>query len=185
MLYSSSQTRIVAVGALLGVALVLSACGYRPLYGQFSADAQQSHGAASLAAIEVMPIRERTGQMMRTALQRRLNLKSNVPSLYQLRISIKESVAELAVEQNSFATRANLTLTAQYQLIRIADDFALTTGSQRAVASYNIILSDFATLAAQANARERAIEGLADDLQTRLASYFVRPAPPIGGSPNS
>ena len=183
MLYSSRHTRIVAASVLLGASMVLSACGYRPLYGQFSDDARQHNGAAALAAIKVMPMPDRTGQVMRTALQRRLNLKSNIVSEYQLRVTLTESVAELAVEQNSFATRANLTLTAQYQLVRSADSLLLTTGSQRAVASYNIILSDFATLAAQANARERAIESLADELQTRLASYFVRPAPPLGAAP--
>jgi len=184
MLSFSHRSRLLPAGALLGVLLVLSACGYRPLYGQYSSGGQSVSAAAALAAIDVKPMRDRTGQLMRTALQRRLNQRGSVEALYDLHVTVTETVVELAVEQNSFATRANLTLTATYQLVRSSDDLLLTNGKQRAVASYNIITSDFATLAAQADARERAIDMLSDDIQSRLGIYFMRSIEPTADSRN-
>ena len=173
---SNRRTSAIAVIALLAMSVVLGACGFRPLYGQGGPNASTGPGSsAELTAVEVKPIADRAGQMMRTALQRRLGLKGVAPAQYQLSVSLKEGIAKLAVEQNAFATRANLSLTATYQLVRIHDGRQLASGKPRAVASYNILDSDYATLVAEADARERAIETLANDIHARLAIYFSGP----------
>jgi hypothetical protein len=55
------------------------------------------------------------------------------------------------------------------------------------VASYNILTSDYATLAAQTDARKRATDALAEDISRRLAIYFAGPganaASPTAASP--
>lgn len=160
----------LAVIMLLGVSIALGACGYRPLYGPQSANPQTT---ATLAQVEIKPINDRAGQMMRTALQRRLSPRGQTPAQYYLQVSLKESISKLAVERDSFATRANLSMSARYQLVRIADGLRLTKGQPRSVASYNILTSNYATLSAEADARNRAIEALADDIQSRLAIYFA------------
>ena len=178
--------RAVSIAALVGVTMALGACGFRPLYGQDNAIANMSgQTLEALATIHIGTIANREGQMLRTALERRLSTRPNTAaSLYTLNVTLQESVQELAVERNSFATRANLTLTATYTLVRNSDRFVLAKGAPRAVGSYNLLASQYGTLKAQTDARRRAIETLADDLHTRLSVYFAGPganAPAITG----
>lgn len=169
---SWSKSRLFAVVAL-GAAVLLGACGYRPLYGQAAADPQVTQ---HLAAISVLPMEDRTGQMMRTAMQRRLHPRGQPQTLYTLKVELSEGLQRLAEQRSGFVTRANLRLSAHYILRRSSDSALLTDNTSVMVASYNILDSDFATLNAQEDARKRAIEGLAEDIRTRLAIYFQGPA---------
>lgn len=152
---------------------MISACGYKPLYGQnVGANGAKRH----LESINVKPIPDRIGQMMRTSLVRGLSprAKRSVHT-YDISIKLEETVSTLAVERNAFATRANLSLRARYVLTRRADHLELSSGSVKSVSSYNILASDFATKAAKDDSRKRAIQDVADTLRTRLAIYFQGP----------
>ncbi|MCR4378993.1 MAG: LPS assembly lipoprotein LptE [Rhodospirillales bacterium] len=177
MLSFNCRRRITAplAAALLGLNLSLGACGFKPLYGHQGNDANSSPTNLALAQIDVEPIIDRSGQKMRTALQRRLSPKNQAPALYTLTVELSEGIADLAIDRSAFATRANLSLSAQYRLVRNADGLQLNTGNLTTVASYNILTSNFATHAARTDARNRAIETLADDIQARLALYFAGP----------
>lgn len=180
MSFNPQLSRPSALVALLIAASMVSACGYRPLYGQnTSAPSAQRH----LESINVKPIPDRIGQMMRTALMRGLSPRSKRSAhAYDISITLEESISTLAVERNAFATRANLTLTANYELTRRADHLNLATGSVKSVSSYNILASDFATKSAKDDSRKRAIEDVSNTLRTRLAIYFQGPGqkqPPI------
>lgn len=172
MSFSKRAFSAVLICTLSVATIALSGCGFRPLHGQFADDPTANAG---LAGIEVKPIPNRTGQLMRTALQRRLNPVRGVAPLYALNINLRESTAKLAIEQNAFATRANLTLVAEFSVSRIQDGAGIFQSQSKAVASYNILSSQYATLAAETNARERAIDTLANDIRTRLAIYFSSP----------
>ena len=137
----------------------------------------------ALSRILVERIAERSGQMMRTALKRRLAPQGQSATDFKLEIQLTESIQTLALQQNAFETRANLKITASYTLRSASDGQVLTTGKPSAVASYNILTSDFATLAAQGDARENAINNLADLIKTRLAIYFNGPGATAGTSP--
>jgi len=152
---------------------MIGACGYKPLYGQNAgAPSAQSH----LESINVKPIPDRIGQMMRTALMRGLSPRAKRSAhAYDISITLSESVSTLAVEQNAFAARANLALTANYALTRRADYLNLPSGSVKSVSSYNILASDFATKSAKDDSRKRAIQDLSNTLRTRLAIYFQGP----------
>ena len=180
MSFKPLLTRVPALSALLIAGLVTGACGYRPLYGQSTTGpSAQRH----LESINVKPISDRAGQMMRTALTRRLSPHTKrAMQAYDINITLGEAVSTLAVEQNAFATRSNLTLTANYVLTRRTDQLALTSGSIKSVASYNILASEFATKAAKDDSRRRAIQDVSETLRTRLAIYFQGPGqkqPPI------
>lgn len=176
---SWSKTPFIAVAAL-SAALLLNACGYRPLYGQAAADPQVTQ---HMAAIAVLPMEDRSGQMMRTALQRRLNPRGHAQKLYRLKVELNESLQQLAEQRSGFVTRANLRLSATYTLMRSSDSIPLLKDTTTSVASYNILDSDFATMTAQEDARKRAVQNLAEDMRTRLATYFQGPAqiPGSGG----
>ena len=165
--------RSSALTALLIAASMVSACGYKPLYGQnTTAPSAQRH----LESINVKPIPDRIGQMMRTAMMRGLSPRAKRSAqAYDISIILDEAVSTLAVEQNAFATRANLTLTANYVLTRRADLLRLASGSVKSVSSYNILSSEFATKSAKNDSRKRAIQDVSNTLRTRLAIYFQGP----------
>lgn len=184
MLSSKTMHRptLSLMAALLAISL--TACGYRPLYG--TNPSQQHTGTMvnqHLAAIQIKPIKDRAGQMMRTTLSQKLApTASRQAKVYDLYITLDENLATLAVEESAFATRANLGLRADYRLVRVGDGLELLQGSTKTVSSYNIVTSDFATIAAKDDARERAIENLAAAMRTRLAVYFNGPGRNIGTS---
>lgn len=172
MLLSSYRRLGFCVATLLGASLVLSACGFTPLYGK----SNHAPGVtAALSSIDVKPILDRVGQMMRTALKRRLGLGGTAYKRYQVTVQLSETVTELAIEQDTAATRANLTLSASYVVSRTTDGAELNVGAHKTVSSYNILSSDYGTAVAKADARKRAIEILADEIHARLAIYFNGP----------
>lgn len=173
LLSKAIRTKAFVGLTLLATSLTLTACGYKPLYGQNGATAQTTQ---HMASVNIKPISDRVGQLMRTALKRRLAPKAqNIAKVYELSVSLSESISTLAVEESSFATRANLNLSASFQLVRNADSAILVDGSLKTVSSYNILSSDFATISAKNDARERAVEDLAATLHTRLGIYFKGP----------
>ncbi len=163
-----------AMFAVIAAALMLGACGYKPLYG---AQGITPHVERQLASIYVTPIEDRAGQMMRLKLKERLSPTADgLDNAYTLDITLDESLSRLAVEESGFTTRANLKMKATFELVRSADQMRIFKGTVKTISSYNELSSDFATKSAQDNARQRAIVDLADTLRTRLAAFFQRPA---------
>jgi len=160
--------------SVLALTMGVGGCGFTPLYGTNATHAPISQ---SLSAIYISPIPDHSGQMMHIALEQKLMPKGrSLTPQYDLMVSLNESTSTMAVDETSFATHANFTLTANYQLVRRSDAMEILKGSSSTVASYNILSSHFSTIAAQENARKLAIKNLADILTTRLAVEFNRPA---------
>lgn len=178
---SRRTSRLLAVTSIVGTGLMLGACGFKPMY---SASADSASTTAYLRAVQIDHIDERIGQMMRTALKRRFHpTRTNTAYHYSLNVSVSEGVSTLAVEKDASTTRANLQLTTQYTLVRIADQLTLQSGNVRGVSSYNLLTSNFATEAAKKDARKRAIDTVADQLKTKISAYFNGPGrqqPPLG-----
>ena len=93
-----------------------------------------------------------------------------------MRATITESVATLGVRKTAFATRANLTVKAQYRLVSLAGGETLVSGDNSITVSYNILDSEYATQAAEKDARARAVRELSEEIRTRLGVYFARVA---------
>jgi LPS-assembly lipoprotein len=153
--------------ALVIFALVATGCGFRPLYGSSAA----AHGAPDLAAISVEPIADRIGQQLRNKLVALLEA-DHPPTRprYSLSVQLSESTQKLAVQRNELATRANYELSAVFGLSEGTK--SLYTSRRTAISSYNILVSDFGTLTASTDAKNRAIEEIADAIRTGLAIYF-------------
>ena len=103
--------RTIAFLAVLGL---LGACGFRPLYG----DRTAAGGAPSeLASIKIAAIPDRIGQQLHNYLLTALNPRGQPRRpRYILHTRINESISSLAVRKSAFATRANLAVTAHYNL---------------------------------------------------------------------
>ena len=165
---------VLAAGVLLSLCL-LSACGFRPIHGERS-----QASAAALSQVDIALIPDRTGQMLRNELLQRFHPRGVATGdRFLLQVTLNEALQDLAIKKNEVATRANLTLTALFTVARSQDGQPVFTGSASSVNSYNILTSDFATLSARADARERAVRQLADDIKERMSVWLIQ----TGGAP--
>ena len=153
----------------MAVLAVLQGCGFRPLYG----DPSTGGSSAELALIKVEPINERIGQLLRNHLRTAFNPKPRTPKpRYLLKTRVSHNTASLAVRKSAFASRANLTLTAFFQLLNAATADTIYSATRSITVSYNILDSEYATLAAKKDARIRAVRELSEDIRTQLRVYF-------------
>jgi LPS-assembly lipoprotein len=172
--------------ASLALLALLAACGFQPLYGQGPRQADPGQ----LGNIEVAPIADRLGQITRNHLLDRLNPRGRpLAPEYRLEVILSESNERLAFRKDATATRALMRLVAHYRLTEIASGTLVHGGASRATASYNIVASDFATIASEKNARERVSRIVAEDVALRLSVCFSRretcfkPLPPPPPAP--
>lgn len=153
--------------------LVLAGCGFRPLYGRH---ADTPALAATLAMVEVAPIPDRTGQLLRNALEQRLERAGgNHAKVYTLEVVLDESTEALGLGRDATVTRANLVITADFTLRR--DGKVVWSGNSRSATAYNILTQQYATIASERDSRDRAVNQVADDITRRLAVFLGnRPA---------
>jgi LPS-assembly lipoprotein len=153
---------------LVGLLLALAACGYRPLYGERGPDNVSVADELALVRIESIP--DRIGQQMYNMLRERLNPYGKpADPKYVLSVTLLERREQLFLEKDETATRANLTLRANFVLRRVSDGEIVATGLSRAVSSYDILSSQFASVVSEEDARVRGARALSDDIRTRLA----------------
>lgn len=148
------------LAALAG--LMLTACGFQPVYGGVEA----GRGPIAIGQID-----GRTGHTLRRALMQ--ETARGLPGLAEgtrLDIDLDEAINRLAFEPDGAASRASIRLTGRYSLE--TSDGAMT-GQVRSEAFYNVPDAPYADIAAQRDAAERAARVLAtrivDDLQIQLA----------------
>lgn len=158
---------------LVAMLLSLAACGFRPLHGR-----TQTAGPGAtdqLAHIKIERIPDRLGQEFRNALLDRITPKGP-PSRprYFLRVSATETIQELGIRKDETATRANLRLHVEYTLYDSVTRKAVFISEQKTVGSYNILQSDFATLAAEKDIRNRLVLKVSDNIKTSLATHLSR-----------
>ncbi len=172
---SWSRRAFCRAGLGLSAVLVLGAlggCGFRPLNARREDDASVS---SDLASVRIEPLRDRVGQQMHNFLRDRLNPQGQpaAPN-YRLQVQLTERLSELGVRRDETATRANLRMNADFQLLDAGGGKSLFVGRSSSTTSYDILENPFATTVSEEDARERALRELADDIQTRLAIYFSK-----------
>ena len=165
----TGPARLLAAAGLPFLMPFVAACGFQPIYG----GSGPSGVRAELAAIEVGLIKDRVGQQLRNELVQRLHPdgRPRKPA-YRLHIDLSIDKRDLALKKSEIATRANLQIRATYSLRNNPDGKMLIQGTARITTSYDILRSDFATLAAEADARRRGVRELADEITNRLAVFL-------------
>lgn len=176
---TSQRTRSAALQrrffALIGLSLAtlsLAGCGYRPLYGSSPENTQVS---SELANVRIGLIANRAGHRLRNHLLDRMNPggEPSAPS-YELSVNLDETRVDLGVRRDETRTRANLILTATFQLRETTNSRILFKATARRVASFNIRDAEFSTISAESAARRRTVEGLSDEITRRVAIYLNR-----------
>ena len=168
-----SYFKAIALGLAV---LAIGGCGFQPLYQkQPASDAVID----DLAQVQILNPRDtidhddRLGQIVKNLLLDRLNPRGRPPTpFYTLEVKIRTTKTELGFKITDEATRAKLALNATYVLGEKKTKAILFRGTSRSVNSYNIVSSDFATLSAEKNAKDRAAREIADDIKLRLGIFF-------------
>ena len=160
------------LGLAVSAVLLLSACGFRPLYATGGvADASEE-----LSRVEIGVIPDRSGQILRNYLIQGINSDGRpTDPAYRLNVDLRERQEDLGIDKTDTAQRANLIITARFSLRTAADDQEVLNRRVGIITSYNIVLDEYATLSAQNAARDRALRQLGSDIRTQLALYFSRP----------
>jgi LPS-assembly lipoprotein len=178
---SSARTGIaVRLLAIVALAALTAGC-FQPMY------AEHTDGTPGLRdkllTVDLPPVdkpnasREaRVGVAIRNALAFKLyGNATGAPPLYKLVLKFTSSRSSLIIDPNTgLPNTENYGIDAQYNLIEIATDRSVMTGSTFSHLSYDIPGSyqRFARSRAIRDAEDRAAEEIADHIQTRLASFF-------------
>lgn len=149
----------------------LVACGFAPVYAPVS-----GHGAAAdLGQVFVAVIPDRTGQLLRQALQVRLE-GPGAPAAkrYTLAIAYGISSEGIAIQPDNSTTFIRYKGTATWRLLG-ADPAqpALATGTANAQDGYSVIVNQyFYTDLHTSEIYQRMADNIADQIVVRLANWF-------------
>jgi LPS-assembly lipoprotein len=152
----------------LAVLLALAGCGLQPMYGGGGSGAV----ATGLSSIQVAPIPDRAGWLVRNALVDRLGGESSSPA-YRLEVELNDDLTGFGIRGDSSVTRERRTLRARYRLVELASGQVVLDATAGSDAGIDVVSSEFATVAAEQTAQERLALVIADQMASRLA-LFVR-----------
>ena len=166
-----SALKLIGVAGL--VLPTLSACGFRPLYG----NAKHSGSVVNkMRSVEVAPIPGRVGQRVRNELIfKTTGGGSAASSQYRLDVIIRESINALNVEATGEARGQVYVLKAEFKLVSLANRKVVFKGVSNSRAALNNFESTFANVRARIDAENRAARTIADGISTRVAAYLSRP----------
>jgi LPS-assembly lipoprotein len=150
----------------LAFALLLSACGLKPMYSGGATGAV----AQGLSGIEVSTIEGKAGWLMRNALVDRLGAgKASGSVQYRLDVRLDDKVEGLGLLSDDTIARERRTLKARYQLVDIASGEIVLDASAGSDAGIDVVSSEYATIAAENTALENLTRQVADRIVTRVA----------------
>ena len=175
---SRIAVRLLAVAALAG----LTAGCFQPMY------AERADGAPGLReklmGVELPPVEKpnasreaRIGVEIRNALAFKLyGQATGMPPTHKLVLKFTTSRSSLLLDPaTALPSSENYGIDAQYNLVELATNKSVMTGSTFSRVSYDIPgqLQRFARSRAFRDAEDRAAQEIAENIQTRLASYFT------------
>ena len=157
---------------LIPLALAVSGCGLRPLYGGGS----RGPVAQALQSVAVAPIPGRAGWLTRTALEDRLGRGGGEPR-YRLEVELEDRIQSFGIRPDNSATRERRTLRARFRLVEAARGTVVLDATAGSDAGIDVVSSEYATVAAEQTALERLSQEVADQIVSRIALYASRTRP--------
>jgi LPS-assembly lipoprotein len=165
------------------LALILSACGFQPMYG----DRSDAATSANYSNVDILNIPNRDGQYLRNQLIDRMYLNGRpAGAQYTLRIfPLRTLTTNIGIEKDATSTRAMAEVDTTIQLIDNATQKVLLQRDIRATGGYNLLDNQFATIVSRQAVDEHMLEEVADDIVTELGLYFHRAGNTPGQMPVS
>ena len=163
---------LLAFALLAPAVLATSACGFQPMYGNLGPN---SIGAVELQQVDISVIKDRYGQKLRNLLIDRFYADGRpVAPRYRLEATLIASEQKLALQKDATATRAQLIVSAPYQLTDAATGAILFQANARSFISYNVLEQQYAALATVENAYDRALLEIANEITIRVSAQLGR-----------
>lgn len=149
---------------------LLAACQLQPVYSASSGAA-----AGLLGGVEVAPIAERTGFLVRDQLVTRLAPpRGGAAPRYRLDVVLDDRIEGFGVRGDNSIVRERRTLRARYTLVDLATGRPVLEAAAGADAGIDVVASEYAVVAAEVTASERLAEAIADQIVGRLAIFARR-----------
>jgi LPS-assembly lipoprotein len=161
------MTRPKAHQLALALMLALPACGLQPMYAGGSSGVV----ASNLSAIQVAPIPERAGWLVRNALVDSLGGEVADPA-YRLDVELDDDLIAFGIRGDAAVTRERRTLRARYRLVDLKTGEVVLDATAGSDAGIDIVSSEYATVAAEQTAQERLAAVIADQMVSRLALFM-------------
>ncbi len=160
--------------------LTVSACGFNSLYGDNSPLDDNPSVVAMLSEVEVGDVVQAPGnepdrrltQSVRNSLLDRLDATGPGIPRYRLDVIVDLVSEGVGFRRDEAVTRVDVRLNADYTLTELGTGNVIYADGARAFNAYDVVRSDFATLAAQEDSERRIIPEVADQIMTRLGLYF-------------
>lgn len=159
-------------------ASLLAGCTIQPLHAPVPRGEMTQRSA--LAAINIKPVNERVGQELRNHLIFLFNGGAGQPSdtAYELTLDARTRSTGALLSQSSTSdgepTARTVTVTASYDLVRIADGSTVSSRDATASASFDVSLQEFANIRAERDAENRAAREVAERLYALIAADLKR-----------
>ena len=151
----------------LALMLSLGACGLTPMY----AGGSSGTVASGLRTVQVAPIPERAGWLVRNALVDRLGGEVGEPG-YRLEVELNDDLTGFGIRGDSAVTRERRTLRARYRLIDLSSGLVVLDATAGSDAGIDVVSSEYATVAAEQTAQERLAQVVADQMVSRVALFM-------------
>ena len=158
--------------------LLISACGFKPMYGQNS---ESGAGLAQVMAnIKIDQIRnasgrqERLSQLLQNNLNERISPLSSDGSVssYILKADYNLQEAGYGIREDETVTLQNLKLSVDFALVDVDTDQSIMDGTARAIVTYDLVRSDYSNKIARETSLERLSEEVANQIITRIGTYL-------------
>jgi LPS-assembly lipoprotein len=140
-----TRTRRTALLLLAGALPALAGCGFSPLYGR----GEDGAVTAELAKIRVLPIANRSGQVLRNHLLDGLTpMGEPQKPEYTLQVALAEpNMQELGISRSESVVRYGFSAVARFRLLD-------------------------ATVSARTSARDRVMEEISNDIRMQVATFL-------------
>ena len=158
---------IRALALILGLAV--AGCNLTPMYAGGGSGAV----ASGLGSVQVAPIPDRAGWLVRNALVDRLGGEAGDPA-YRLEVELHDDLTAFGIRGDAAVTRERRTLRARYRLVDLKTGEVVLDATAGSDAGIDIVSSEYATVAAEQTAQERLAAVVADQMVARLATFMSR-----------
>ena len=156
----------LAILALAAAALVLSACGFTPLYATPGVTPGLSH-------IEVVVPHGRTAVLLSQSLDDAFARDRGAPPAYRLNITLSERTFSRGLTLANVAERYESHLRVTYELVELSSGKIIKTAVEPVEVTYAATDQPYAGIAAEQDAQQRAADEAAQRIRIDLAVFFA------------
>jgi LPS-assembly lipoprotein len=152
------------------VGVLLTACGFTPLYGRPGV-------TAGLSSIEVVSPQGRVGFLLRQSLDDDLGHDKSAPAQYRLEMTLAQTRGPRGLTRSDVADYYDIGLTVHYALILVATGKTVDTGDVASQVSYDDSGQAYADISAAQDADSRIASDAARRIEIKLAAWMAKQPP--------